>query len=91
MRDRGKIKEIVLHLADHQDALEGSRIAPERLPGLKKDLHLVVAALEHGDNIVISNDCRAARGFKDLSHDIEEYGAISWWNVDHPIPPRSPE
>lgn len=90
MRDRGKIKEIVLHLTDHQDALEGSRIAPERLPGLKKDLHLVVAALEYGDNIVISNDGRAARGFKDLSRDIGKYSTVLWWNVDHPIPPRSP-
>ena len=91
MRDRGKIKEITLHLTDHQDALEGSGIASERLPGLKKDLHLVVAALEYGDNIVISNDRRAARGFRELSLVIEEYGAVSWWNADHPIPPRSPE
>ena len=90
-RDRGKIKEITLHLTDHEDALEVSGIASERLPGLKKDLHLVVAALEHGDNIVISNDRRAARGFKELSHAIGEYGAVSWWNADHPIPPRSPE
>ena len=76
-----------LHLTDHEDALVVSGVAPERLPGLTKDLHLVVAALEHGDNIVISNDRRAARGFKGLSHVIEEYGAVSWWNTDHPIPP----
>lgn len=88
---RGKIQGVALHLTRHEEVLEGSELAPERLPGLKKDLHLVVAALEYGDNIVISNDCRAARGFKELSGVIEEYGAVSWWNADHPIPPRSPE
>ena len=91
MRDRGKIQAVTLQLVRHEEALEGSGIAPERLPGLKKDLHLIVAALEHGDNIVISNDRRAARGFRELSRSIEEYGAVSWWNADHPIPPRSPE
>ena len=88
MSNRGKIQRIRLHLTDHEEALEDSGLAPERLPGLKKDLHLVVAALEHGDNIVISNDGRAANGFRDLSRVIEEYGAVSWWNADHPIPPR---
>ena len=91
MSNRGKIQRIRLHLTDHEEALEASGVAPERLPGLTKDLHLVVAALEHGDNIVISNDRRAARGFKELSLVIEKYGAVSWWNADHPIPSRSPE
>ncbi len=90
MTSRGKIKSVTLQLARHEEALKGSGLAPERLLGLKKDLHLVVAALEHGDNIIISNDCRAARGFKELSHIIEEYGAVAWWNADHPIPSRSP-
>ena len=91
MSSRGKIQGVTLHLARHEEELKGSGLTPERLLGLKKDLHLVVAALEHGDNIVISNDCRAARGFKELSRVIEEYGAVSWWNADHPIPLRSPE
>lgn len=91
MNNRGKIQRIRLRLTDHEDMLDGSGLAPERLPGLKKDLHLVVAALEHGDNIVISNDGRAARGFKDLSRIIEAYSAVSWWNAECPIPPRLPE
>lgn len=88
MTSRGKIKQVTLQLARHRAALDNCGLECGQLNKRKEDLHLVVAALEHGDNIVISNDGRAANGFGDLSRVIEEYGAVSWWNADHPIPPR---
>lgn len=90
MTSRGKIKLVTLQLARHEAALDNCGLESEQLSKRKEDLHLVVAALEHGDSIVISNDRRAANGFRDLSRILEEYGAVSWWNADDPIPPRLP-
>ena len=91
MTRRGKIKSVTLQLARHEEMLDNCGLESGQLCARKKDLHLVVAALEHGDNIVISKERRAANGFRDLSHFIKEYGAVSWWNLDHSVPPRSPE
>lgn len=90
MSSRGKIQPVVLQLASHEAALGSCGLAPERLPNLNKDLHLVVAALEHGDRIVISNDKRAAGGFSELACAIPAYGGVAWWDSEHPIPPRLP-
>ena len=89
MQSRGKIQPIALQLGPHVKALRCSGLAPARLPGLLKDLHLVVAALEHGDRIVISNEKRAPRGFAGLSSAIPAYGTVEWWGSDCPIPSRS--
>lgn len=66
-----------------------SRLAPDSLGGLAKDVHLIVAALEHGDGIVISNDRRAARGFMELARVKPEYKRVNWWGSDRAIPMRS--
>lgn len=87
MSSRGKIRPVELQLASHEEALGSCSLAPERLPNLSKDLHLVVAALEHGDRIVISNDKRAAGGFSELACELPAYGGVAWWDSDHPIPP----
>ena len=88
MSSRGKIRPVMLQLASHVEALDSCGLPPERLPNLNKDLHLVVAALEYGDRIVISNDKRAAGGFSELARAIPAYGGVAWWDSDHPIPPR---
>ena len=90
MSNRGKIRPVALQLTSHEEALGRCSLAPERLPNLSKDLHLVVAALEHGDRIVISNDKRSAGGFSELAGEIPAYGGVAWWDSDHPIPPRWP-
>ena len=90
MTSRGKIKPVTLQLARHEAILDNCGLESGQLSKRKEDLHLVVAALEYGDNIVISNDRRAANGFRELSRIIEEYGKVSWWKANHSIPPRSP-
>ena len=89
MQSRGKIRHVDLQLVHHEAMLEESGLEPSRLPNLKKDLHLVVAALEHGDRIVISHDKRAARVFSDLASAIPSYGTVEWWGLDHTIPLRA--
>jgi len=91
MSNRGKIKSVTLQLARHEAILDDCGLESGQLCARKKDLHLVVAALEYGDNIVISKERKAANGFRDSSRLIKEYGAVSWWNLDWPIPTRSPE
>ncbi len=76
MQSRGKIQPVKLQLDTHETDLDRSGLDPERLPGLRKDLHLVVAALEYGDRIVISNERRARSGFADLSLMIPAYGKV---------------
>ena len=89
MQNRGKIQPVELQLDTHVRDLGCSGLEPERLPKLRKDLHLVVAALEHGDRIVISNEKRAPRGFAGLSSAIPAYGKVKWWGPDCPIPSHS--
>ena len=90
MSSPGKIRPVALQLASHKEVLGRCSLAPERLPNLSKDLHLVVAALEHGDCIVISNDKRAAGGFSELACELPAYGGVAWWDSDHPMPLRLP-
>ncbi len=89
MQSRRKIQPVELQLGTHDKKLDCGGLAPERLPGLRKDLHLVVAALEYGDRIVISNEKHAPRGFAELSCKNPEYGKVEWWGPECPIPSRS--
>ena len=87
MLRRGKVQRVKLQLERHEETLASCDLAPERLPKLKKDLHLVAAALDYGDRIIISNDCKAATGFSELSRSIPEF-RVHWWGPDNPIPDR---
>ena len=89
MANRGKIKNVDLYLDQHIETIKTSGLAIERHEGLIKDLHLVVAALEHGGHVVISDDKRAAKGFSDLAASVPIFGNVDWWSSDHPIPCRS--
>ncbi len=89
MQNHRKIKRVELEMQDYMDCLDRLILDDGQYAARVKDLHLVVAALEHGDNIIVSNDQRAANGFKDLGRLIPVFLSLHWWNAGCSIPVRS--
>lgn len=91
MKSRGKIEKVELELLGYDQVLSSTIEDENILAARRKDLHLVIAALRHGNCIIISNDRRAANGFDMLSDEIPEFGRLEWWGAGCTIPPRYQE